>query len=403
MVWFHGGDFTTGAGSQYDPTRLVTQGNVIVVTINYRLGALGFLDLPALASHGGYAGDYALADQQAALRWVRRNAGAFGGDRGNVTIFGQSAGAFSVCANLAAPSSRGLFQKAIVQSGPCSNTFVTTAAAQHRDAQLVASLGCDTAPAVMACLRAKPASDFVALGGTADVQIEPLSAARWEFAVGGRMLPQQPIRALASGADARIPLILGSTHDEMTEAVAFTYNLRGDPVTGSNYVTILTQLFGSRAAAIAAEYPLTAYPSPFQALSAVLTDYGRLPIGACPMLPLDDTASRHAPVYAYEFAQNDGLQVDGLPLGAAHGSELPYLFDGTFDYSPPPPPNPVLAAQMITYWTRFARTGNPNGGTTPNWPLYRPGGRVLSLTVEPDQLSLTNFAASHHCSFWQEH
>jgi len=402
MVWFHGGGFATGAGSEYDTTRLVTKGNVIAVTVNYRLGALGFLDLPALAADGAYAGDYALADQQAALRWVRRNAAAFGGDPQNVTIFGQSAGAYSVCANLAAPGSRGLFQKAIVQSGPCSNAFVTTATALRRDTKLVAGLGCSTAADVVACLRTKPASDFVALDDSGALRIAPLNAVPWEFTVGGQALPQQPFSTLLSGTAARVPLILGSNRDEMTVAVAVAYNLQGKPVTDENYLPILTQLFGRRASAIAAAYPLAAYPSAFRALSAVITDWGRMPIGACPMLPLDDAASRRAPVYAYEFAQDDGLKLDGLHLGATHGSELPYLFDGTFDWSPPPPPNPALAAQMISYWTQFAHTGNPNGGMAAYWPGYRPGRRILSLAAGPGGIALTDFAANHHCSFWHE-
>src|SRR5262249_22003769 len=155
-------------------------------------------------------------------------------------------------ANLAAPASRGLFQKAIVQSGPCSNAFVTTAAAMRRDTKLVAGLGCNTATEVVACLRTKPASDFVALDDAGALSIAPLNAVPWEFAGGGPAFPQQPFSALLSGTAARVPLILGSNRDEMTVAIAVAYNLQGKPVTAKNYVRILTRLFGRRASAIAA-------------------------------------------------------------------------------------------------------------------------------------------------------
>jgi para-nitrobenzyl esterase len=272
----------------------------------------------------------------------------------------------------------------------------------RRDTKLVAGLGCNTATEVVACLRTKPASDFVALDDAGALSIAPLNAVPWEFAVGGPALPQQPFSALLTGTAARVPLILGSNRDEMTVAIAVAYNLQGKPVTSKNYLRILTRLFGRRASAIAAVYPLAAYPSAFRALSAAITDWGRMPIGACPMLPLDDVASRRAPVYAYEFAQDDGLELEGLHLGATHGSELPYLFDGTFDYAPPPPPDGALAAQMIAYWTQFAHTSNPNGGIAPYWPRYRPGRRILSLAAGPGGIAPTDFAADHHCSFWHE-
>ena len=153
LVFVHGGGFTAGAGSLYDPSKLVERGNM-VVTLNYRLGVLGFLDHPRLSDP--FAGNFGLADQQAALRWIRRNAAAFGGDASNVTLWGESAGAFSTCAQLVAPAARGLFQKAIVQSGPCANEFVTRPVAQKRGLATAAELGCQDPRSAAECSRNKP-------------------------------------------------------------------------------------------------------------------------------------------------------------------------------------------------------------------------------------------------------
>jgi para-nitrobenzyl esterase len=161
MVFVHGGGFVGGSGAPYDPTRVTDGGQVVVVTMNYRLGALGFLDHPALDDPD--AGDFGLADQQAALRWVRGNIAAFGGDPGNVTLWGESAGAFSVCAQLAAPGAQGLFDKAIVQSGPCGNAMPSRPTVQRRGLATAAALGCAGQLGAGECLRAKPIGDLIGL------------------------------------------------------------------------------------------------------------------------------------------------------------------------------------------------------------------------------------------------
>jgi para-nitrobenzyl esterase len=399
MVWLHGGGFTSGSGADYDPTRLVAGGQVIVVTVNYRLGALGFLDLPELARQDPYAGNFALADQQTSLRWLARNAAAFGGDPTNITVFGQSGGAIAICAHLASPGSRLLFQRAIIQSGPCGNALVTAATAEERGMTVAAGLGCpssDGAPDTMACLRGKPAGDLVDTGVSPD-----LTSSAWEYVADTPAIPEQPLQALRDGTAAPVPLIQGSTHDEMRQTVAAQYDQRGTPLSAADYPAALASIFGDSAPAVLAHYPLTDYPSPSLALATALTDWGHV-VGACQVLPADDAASRRAPVYAYEFAQDSGQHAGDFPLGATHGSDLPYLFDGTFTWSPPPAPDPTLSARMIGYWTRFARTGNPNTDNvttaTPSWPRYHPGGPVLSLSVA--QIAPTDFATQHQCAFW---
>jgi para-nitrobenzyl esterase len=397
MVWLHGGGFTGGTGSDYDPARLVESGRVVVVTLNYRLGALGFLDLPELAAHDPYAGNYALADQQAALRWIRANAHAFGGNPANVTLFGQSAGGIAVCAHLAAPSSTGLFQKAIVQSGPCGNDLITGTVAQQRGTVVATALGCPPAADTLACLRAKPAADLVGTGVPQDFTAAGLSSTSWEFVAGTPAIPQQPLLALQDGTAVAVPLIQGSTHDEMRQTVASLFDQRGAPLTATDYPTVVTQLFGDHAPGVLARYPVTAYPSPGLALATLLTDWGHA-VGACRVLLADDAAARRAPVYAYEFEQDGGRHVGEFPLGATHGSDLPYLFDGTFTFTPPPPPDPTLSGLMITYWTRFARTGNPNVDAAPSWPRYHSSGPVLALTA--GHTAPVDFAADHQCAFW---
>jgi para-nitrobenzyl esterase len=372
MVWLHGGGFVSGSGNDYDPTRLVQQG-VVVVTVNYRLGALGFLmdgDDPA-------SGNYGLADQQAALRWVHDNIAAFGGDPANVTLFGQSAGAFSVCAQLASPQAHGLFQKAIIQSGPCADPFVTSDVARDRDASWASSLGCSD----IACLRSKPLS---ALAAVSDEQVStPLGRLRdlpWEPVVGTSTLPGQPMDALRQGAAKGIPIIEGTTRDEMRWFVAGEYDQKGKPLTAEEYPAVVTQVFGAEAPAVLAQYPLGNYPSPGVALATLLTDWGAK-VGSCTALATDEVANQTTPVYAYEFAQDSGTQIGGFDLGAAHSEELPYLFG----------PSNELSRKMVTYWTTFAKTGNPG------WPRYSDG-KALSLGV--DMIGQVDFAADHHCSFW---
>ncbi len=219
VVWLHGGNLASGGAAEFDGARLAGGGDVVVVTVNYRLGALGFLSAGALDAEGTTSGNYGLLDQAEALRWVRRNAAAFGGDPRRVTLAGQSAGARSVCTHLASPGSRRLFQQAIVQSGACANPVMKKADADHKGAEAIRTLGCADAGGardVAECLRAAPVSDLVLeLAGSGP----PVTAERredlWGPVAGTPYLPLQPIDAIRRGSAAGIPLLVGSTHDEM--------------------------------------------------------------------------------------------------------------------------------------------------------------------------------------------
>jgi para-nitrobenzyl esterase len=393
MVWIHGGSLLTGESNDYNPAALVRSG-VIVVTVNYRLGALGFLADKALASTpGGPSGDYGLMDQQAALRWVQRNIGGFGGAPRNVTVFGESAGGLSVLAQLVSPSARGLFQRAIVESGTYDLAQQSLASAESSGAAFAATVGCvsNTAASTAACLRRLPVSTILDTENTGGYHPNIDSA----------VLPRSIGTALAAGQFSHVPVIVGTNHDEWRLFIGQDQLYGGPPVTAADYVADISSTVSvpaSTASAAARQYPLSSYSSPAVALGAVGTDA----IFACPALVAETDLSRYTPAYAYEFndenAPNRSLPSLGFPYGAAHAFELQYLFDlgntaypGTLSG-----PQQQLAQAMKQDWTNFAKAGVPASG----WPRFTASDqRALSL-VPPRPQPETDYAAEHHCSFW---
>jgi para-nitrobenzyl esterase len=390
MVWIHGGGFVGGESDDYDPSGLVADG-VIVVTINYRLGALGFLAHPELANRrGGPAGDYGLMDQQAALRWVRENIRAFGGNPANVTIFGESAGGQSVLLQLISPTARGLFAKAIAESGGYAAYPSSLASAEAQGRAFAAKAGCASQTAK--CLRSLPVATILAdqnqSGASADID--------------GLVLREPLKKALASGNFSHVPVIDGSNHDEWRLFVALA-TFEGHPVTAANYLsTIESTLYVSPqiAAIIAQQYPLSAYQSPPLAMSAVGTDG----IFACPTLLLDQDMARYAPTYAYEFndeAAPAAYPSPGFPYAAAHAAELQYLFGlpasvaGTLSAQ-----QQALAAAMRAEWTSFARSGTPSAPGPESWPRFTGADQRMESLVPPEPQLENSFAADHHCALW---
>jgi para-nitrobenzyl esterase len=396
LVWIHGGGLVTGAGREYDPAKLAAKGTV-VVTVNYRLGALGFLAHPALASRpGGPAGNYGLMDQQAALRWVRHNIGRFGGNPHNVTIAGESAGGWSVLAHLTSPSSRGLFHRAIMQSGTFALNQQPLATAETAGQAFAAKAGCTDQSAK--CLRDLPADTLVNNWGPAAIP----------GVVDGKVLKESFGTALAAGRFARVPVLNGSNREE--ERVFVT---RGGVVSGGflplpkggvtpgNYEQTIASVLGvpdARAKAIAAEYPLSAYPNPTLGFSALSGDAGF----ACSALQVDQWTSKRVPTFAYEFNDDAAparyFRLD--PPVATHGSEVPYLFDlpaAPFQ-DPFTTDQDKLATGIRAAWANFAATGTPSTPAV-HWPHFHNSTHVMSL--EPPQHQLENdFATKHHCSFW---
>lgn len=325
MVWMHGGAYFLGSGSQFDPTKMVTDGDVIVVTINYRLGALGFLAHPALSAESSYdgSGNYGTMDQQLALEWVQRNIAAFGGNPRRVTIFGESAGGNSVFAHLVSPTAKGLFQRAISQSGTSEQRLPTLSEAEAMGQRFASAVGCANQTAE--CLRAVPAETLVEhqglLGSPALIGIAATPN------VDGHVLPKSIDDALADGEFHRVPVINGTTRDEMRLYIALYVNRVIGPVTPELLPVLTSAFFGARTQEVLAAYPASDYPSLDLAYTAFLTDY----IFACPAFEADRALSKRTRTYAYEFADENaftlGFPPATFPYGAAHGFELPYLFD----------------------------------------------------------------------------
>jgi para-nitrobenzyl esterase len=393
MVWIHGGGFVVGESDDYDPTKLVEQGDVVVVTINYRLGALGFLAHPALSADSvdHRSGNYGIMDQQFALAWVQRNIAVFGGDPHNVTIFGESAGGVSVLANLASPAASGLFHRAIVQSGAYSLALPGLSDAEARGAAFAVRVGCGDQ--TLACLRSTSVETILAnQGWILDVEDSPIA--------DGRVLPVSLDTAFATGQFHSVPLMQGTNHDEMRFFVAIDELNAGHSLTRAEYRGNVVSAFGPRAGAqVLAQYPLSKFASPSLAWAALQTDS----IFACPARAVDQLISVQAPTFAYEFndtsSQELYLPPVSFPYGAAHASELQYLFELPQSV-PLSAEQQELSDRMIHYWTQFARFGDPSLPSAPLWPLYRPAGEDFQSFVSPSPRVEVEFATDHKCDFW---
>jgi para-nitrobenzyl esterase len=390
MVWIHGGAFINGSSGLYDSRWLASRGDIVVVTLNYRLGALGFLAHPALG-RAGDVGNYGLADQQAALRWVHDNIANFGGDPGAVTIAGESAGGMSVCDHLVAPASAGLFRAAIIQSGPCQAQLALPDA-ERASLDYARDAGCGNPQTAAACLRALPAEQLRKPVWYYRIGEDALSGP----VTGTTVLPEDPVVSIAQGRAAKVPVLIGSNRDEFTLFVALQYLRQKAAYAEGDYPHLLSDTFGREAGAVGAKYPLAHYDGSVPlAYSAAVTDG----VFSCVADRMAEGLSRADPVYVYEF--NDrGAPAPGplrslpFPVGASHSLELRYLFD----IGGAPPLNPtqqVLSDQMIDAWSQFVRDGHPGDG----WPAFDAEEKRLSL--QPDRSRVeADFDQSHQCAFW---
>lgn len=395
MVWIHGGALFLGESDDYNPIKLVQNEDVVVVTINYRLGFLGFLAHPALTAESGGSGNYGLMDQQAALAWVQRNIRHFGGDPNNVTIFGESAGGLSVHSHLASPKSAGLFHKAIIQSGAYALDQPTQAVADAGGAARMATLGCAD-PTDAACLRALPVETLLANQGSAGFVPN----------IDGNVLTQSIRSALASGQFNKVPVLQGSTHDEWRLFVALQNEFVSGPMTAAQYPTVIAnflQVPPAQAAFFAnVLYPLAAYSSPSVAFGALGTDV----VFACGARTSNRLLSQHVSTYAYEFNDPNPPQLFlppvSFPYGAYHASEIQYVLGVR-----PNVPAPAMTADqaglsdiMVSYWGRFAKNGNPNSRHTPDWAPYSVATDTVQSLVPPNPVPKTDFAVDHKCAVW---
>jgi len=393
MVWIHGGSLDSGASNYYDPTPLVKQGNVIVVSINYRLGYLGFLAHPALSAETAYggSGNYGLMDQQFAMSWVGRNIAAFGGNPHNVTIFGESA---SVLAHMASPTAAGLFNRSIAETGVnnLGLTFNSKTTAEELGTAFANNLGCQTA----ACLRS------IDLQTLLDTGVSVFSDAILPD-VDGKVLTQAPDTAFQSGQFNRVPVINGTNHDEYRYFVRALAPLE---LAAGGYENLLSDLYGPLLGDLfAAYYPLADYQNQFVFAYAALVTDG---FYACTALVTDQALSQYVRTYAYEFADENAPPIfganDPFPEGAQYLSEAQYLFNLSAVREPTVPftaNQQLLSNTMIRYWTDFATSGNPNQTGLSDWPGFfgtPPQQNFLSV-VPPSPVveSEAAFSTDHQC------
>lgn len=373
MVFVHGGGFTGGTtgGRDYDGESLAAKG-VVVVTFNYRLAQMGFLAHPALSAEDAAtraSGNYGFMDQQAALRWVRDNIEAFGGDPAKVTLFGESAGSISVCAHMVAPASAGLFHRAIGQSGPCS--FLATPlretpslpgfeSAEALGGRFAAALGCSgTSEAIATCMRAAPAERVIAAAPT-PVELTR-TGARYQPNVDGAVFRELPWVSFVAGRFARVPFLSGTNRDEGT---VFTLGVNLPDVAA--YTAAVRALLPDHVDDVLRLYPAAMYATPKAAFEAFVADA----VFVCPARAQARlVAATGTPTFLYHFTRlNRAGQVTGL--GVYHSAEIPYVFGNFTGFFTRGIEDEPAVRAMQSAWTRFADTGDPNGGDAPAWPRF---------------------------------
>ncbi|MFA6230850.1 MAG: carboxylesterase family protein [Rhodanobacter sp.] len=378
LVYFYGGGFVSGDGSElrYDGASLASKG-IVTVTVNYRLGVFGFFAVPGLVNESPQhaAGNYGLLDQVAALRWVRANIARFGGDPAQVTIAGESAGSISVSALMTSPLSRHLFARAIGESGALIAPIapVSLATMQEHGQAFAHKLGADS----LSALRALPADILLQAtreqSGDADVDID------------GLFLHEPPAATFARGAQARVPLLLGSNSQEGF----YTAILKGKPPTPANYRAALQGLFGTQADRALALYPGADEAEVRRSATALAGDFF-IAHTTWRWMDLQRRSSK-APVYFYYFAQPRPAKRHPAPgeqsdVGAVHSGEIEYAL-GNLDT------NQVYAwtaadhetsRTMEGYFAQFIKTGNPNRSGLPTWPaVSESDGGLLRQTIAP--------------------
>ena len=360
MFWIHGGAFVNGAGSSpiYDGTKFTQHGDVVIVTVNYRLGAFGFLHLDDIFGEDfAGSGNAGILDQIAALEWVRDNIEAFGGNPEDVTIFGESAGGMSVGTLLGLPAAEGLYHRAIVQSG--SSSFATRAEVATKTAQQVLELaGISTIEE----LETAPAEKILAAQGTLMARGARLDLA-FQPVVDGNVLPDVPLRTIASGATGNVPTMIGTTLDEMTLFLALELGV--GELDGEALNRQMQRFFGDRTAEVVGTYTKNRADAPLaDVLTAISTDR----VFRIPAIRLAEAQARQGrATFMYLFTWPSPV-MDGK-LKSCHALELPFMWDaldapGLAMLTGHGPERQAIADAMHAAWIAFGRTGDPG------WPSY---------------------------------
>ena len=406
MVWLHGGNFTIGEGSSaaYDGARLARERDVVVVSVNYRLSFLGYLSLPGLSARSGYgaSGNQGFLDQVEALRFVKKEIGAFGGDPNNITLFGESAGSISTCILLSSPLTNGLIHKAIMQSGGCGvRPAVSLAEAEADGLRFVREvLGCD-GPDPAGCALSMSTLELRARMlpyKLEDIPLYPLPV------IDGRLLTKDSVDHLRDGRKTHIPVLLG---DNANEGSVFVLD-RDHANDQAGYRADTAAWYPEKNVDdVLALYPLANYRNAGDADADMFGDRRFV----CTIQQAADILSDAGnKVYRYHFSEDifspyaSALALissgDNPPtLGTVHTGEIPYVFGnasifgalGTWDKY-------KLSKRMMRYWTNFARTGNPNDGRLPYWPRYHTGDRKYQRLDTP--ISTGSSLKTAQCAFW---
>jgi para-nitrobenzyl esterase len=456
LFWIHGGAFIGGSSNLYRLDKLAAEGRMVVVSINYRLGALGFMPNPAFQltnASGSFNGNYGLEDQRLAMKWVQTNIAAFGGDKTNVTIAGESAGAGSVCMHLTAPTQvSGLFKQAITQSAGCTANLPTVSEAQYNgpnttlwkaSARIQAGLGCPNGTNALNCMRSKTVEQILKQQGDY-TEANPQDITSFSPVTGDTVVPNTTVpssfkTAAANNALVTVPMIMGGTKEELGLYVGYYWQLAqaglNPQINSSTIDSFWLPLFypgpssdptyySSR---ISNQYYAGLHSSDSNVVAKsfgqVLSDYNpRVGINNCLYLQTSNVmlnyVSRNprisAPIYQFEFddpaapACKVGIAEPCPPwnMGAVHSSELNYLFpnlSNTTKINAPDlaPASQGLANQMVAYWAQFARTGNPNVQNLPAWPLYAGKQTPSVLLLKPGAIAAYDSDAAHQCTaFW---
>src|SRR5712672_223403 len=424
IVWIHGGGNVDGETPGYDGSKLASQGKTVVVTREYRLNLMGFLAHPALDNNCHLYRNYGILDQQAVLSWVERNSARFGGDKDNVTVGGQSAGAVDTGIHMLSPLATGLFHRGICQSFCPAFTLPTKAAAEATGVAFAEAAGCGSGTDldVAQCLRNLTAARVEALAGTASTRGKFISG---RGLVDGQIIPDQPLTLFANGRFNHVPLMNGNTADEtnfglaITEYFSNTDNALRTPPTAEQYQNYVNTTYAppaypdGTAAKVLSVYPLSNFKTPQLAWDQVGTDSG-----ICNQRRLDKILAPQIPVYTYEFADRTAPfyfpDMPGIEALAYHTADIQYLFP-LWRGGPLGIPRPLnrqqtmLSDQLVSAWANFARTGNPNGSGNSPWPRYTtsadaPAWLIQDLTGQDLQglstLTDAQYAARRHCDFW---